>query len=269
MTTYVIGDLQGCLTPLQRLLDKINFDPVCDCLWFVGDLVNRGSESLQSLRFVKSLGTSAITVLGNHDLHLLAVIHGIRQPSKKDTLQQILRAHDCHELGDWLRRLPLLHHDAATGYTMVHAGIHPHWDLAEAQHQANDLQHVLAAKHYVEFLSVMYGNQPANCSPNLSTTDRRRLAINVFTRMRMCYANGTLDFDYNGSPAKAPAHLQPWYQIAGRKSRSLKIVFGHWSSHPAIAQQNVIPLDRGCVWGGSMAAFALQSTSTVTIRCGV
>ena len=272
MATYAIGDLQGCLTPLKRLLDKLQFDPANDRLWFVGDLVNRGPKSLETLRFVYGLGDAAVTVLGNHDLHLLAVVYGIRKPSGKDTFNKIINAPDCEELCFWLRRRPLLHHDAKLGYTLVHAGIHPHWSLQFALSLADELQEVLPSDDFIEFLHNMYGNTPASWSNDLgkhkNKHKRRRFAVNVFTRMRYCYKDGTLNFDFNGPPSKAPKGLVPWYQVRKRIKPEHTILFGHWSSHPAMAPGGVMPLDRGCLWGGSMAAYELESGITVSKNCG-
>ena len=267
MTTYAIGDLQGCLSPLKRLLDKLNFDPATDKLWFVGDLVNRGPESLQTLRYVRALGNSAITVLGNHDLHLLAVMQGVRTASSKDTLSDILRAHDREPLRDWLRQCPLLHHDDALNYTLVHAGIHPAWDLTLAQLLADDIHRVLRSDNYTEFLEHMYGNTPVAWSRTHGKRKRRRFTVNVFTRMRYCDRDGNLDFSYNGAPRSAPAELLPWYRVPSKEHAGLRIIFGHWSSHPAVAQPGIVPLDRGCLWGGCLAAFALETGVTTTVEC--
>jgi len=268
MTTFVIGDLHGCLTPLQKLLDKVHFEPASDTVWFVGDLINRGPESLETLRFVKSLGDSAISVLGNHDLHLLAVIHGIRKTSGKDTLDDILNAPDLNELTDWLRFLPLLHHSEELNVTMVHAGIHPKWDLLQARIMAVEVETALRSDKYVAFLQRMYGNKPAKWSKKLGKHRRRRFAINAFTRMRYCTRKGELDFSQTCAPSKAPKSLVPWYAVPDRKRIDGRILFGHWSSHPAFAVSNVVPLDRGAVWGGSLAALALETGVTTTVDCG-
>lgn len=267
MTTFVIGDLHGCLSPLQRLLDKVQFEPGTDKLWFVGDLVNRGPQSLETLRFVRSLGADAICVLGNHDLHLLAVIHGIRSPGGKDTLDDILHADDVHELTDWLRHLPLLHHSEALNVTMVHAGIHPGWDFALAKTLAAEVEKALRSDKYVAHLERMYGNKPTKWSDELGKHHRRRFALNTFTRMRFCTKKGELDFSETCPPHKAPQHLLPWYAVPNRKPIEGRILFGHWSAHPAFAVSNVIPLDRGAVWGGSLAALALESGVTTTVDC--
>ncbi len=257
MTTYVIGDLQGCLTPLHRLLDHIQYDPASDSLWFVGDLINRGPESLQALRFVKSLGDKAVTVLGNHDLHLLAVIHGVRKASRKDTLDEILKAPDRDELSHWLAHRPLLHTDERLGCTLVHAGIHPQWSLELAHALADEVCEKLETE-LADFLQHMYGNAPALWSNELSGRERLRFTVNAFTRMRYCHSNGELDFTFNGPPSAAPAQLYPWYAAPNRQQLNTRIIYGHWSSHPAIGPHNAIPTDRGCVWGGSLTAFAIE-----------
>lgn len=267
MTTYVIGDLQGCLDPLKRLLDKIRFNPSDDKLWFVGDLVNRGPKSLQTLRYVKELGSNAICVLGNHDLHLLAVVHGYRKASGKDTLKRIVNAPDRDELCDWLASRPLLHCDEALGHTLVHAGIHPHWSLKRARKQAASVQKALS-KNLDDTLMHMYGNTPVYWDKNATKHRRHRFSINVFTRMRYCRLDGALDFTYNGAPASAPNNLRPWYALADRKPLNSRIVFGHWSSHPGLAPEHVVPTDRGCVWGGCLSAYAIESGTTTYVNCG-
>lgn len=268
MTTFAIGDLHGCLDPLKRLLDKVHFQPGTDKLWFVGDLVNRGPLSLETLRYVKALGDDAVSVLGNHDLHLLAVINGIRKTGGRDTLDDILVADDLTELTHWLRHLPLLHHSEDLNITMVHAGIHPKWNLALAQSMAAEVEKALRSDKYVEFLERMYGNKPAKWSNKLGKHRRRRFAVNAFTRMRLCTRKGELDFSHTCPPSKAPKELIPWYAVPGRKSIEGRILFGHWSAHPAFAVSNVVPLDRGAVWGGTLAALALETGVTTTIDCG-
>lgn len=265
MTTFVIGDLHGCLTPLERLLDKVNFASGEDKLWFVGDLINRGPQSLATLRFIKSLGDDAICVLGNHDLHLLAVIHGIRGTGGKDTIDEILEASDLEELTDWLRHRKMLHHCPNLDVTMVHAGIHPKWDLDLAMTLAKELEKALRSDKYVEFLQRMYGNKPANWSKKLGKHRRRRFAINAFTRMRFCTRDAELDFTCTSPPAKAPKPLLPWYAVPNRKAIPGRILFGHWSAHPGFAVSNVVPLDRGAVWGGSLCALALETGVTTTV----
>ena len=267
MTTWAIGDLHGCLEPLERLLEATRFDPSSDRLWFVGDIANRGPAPLETMRFVRDLGTSAVTVLGNHDLHLLAVIHGARKASAKDTFASILAADDLDELERWLRSRPLLHTDDALGATLVHAGIHPHWSLGRATRHARELEELLPTSRFERFVHRMYGDSPARWSPDLDKHERRRFAVNAFTRMRYCTRSGALDFDCNDSPANAPGRFVPWYLVPDRVRLGTRVVFGHWSSHPAMSTADVLPLDRGCVWGGSLAAHALESGETVSVRC--
>jgi len=266
MTTYVIGDLHGCLNPLKKLLDKIRFDPVNDKLWFAGDLVNRGPKSLQTLRFVKSLGDSAITVLGNHDLHLLAVAYGYRKPSGKDTLKPILKAPDNDELCDWLASQPLLHNDNTLGFTLVHAGIHPQWSLKRAKRLAKQL-HLALMEDPDTLFENMYGNTPRYWSRELTGHKLNRFAINVFTRMRFCHADGAMEFAHNGSPVKAPKNLIPWYAVERKKPLKNRVVFGHWSSHPSMSPDHVMPTDRGCLWGGCLSAYALETQRSIWVSC--
>lgn len=265
MTTYVIGDLQGCLTPLKRLLDHIRYDPASDKLWFVGDLINRGPESLPALRFVKALGSNAITVLGNHDLHLLAVLHGVRKVSGKDTLDEIINAPDRDELTHWLSHQPLIHTDEKLAHTLVHAGIHPNWSLEQAHAMANEVSNALKTD-LNSFLQHMYGNSPSHWSTDLTKRKRHRFTVNAFTRMRYCHGDGQLDFDFNGPPSASPEHLYPWYATPNRQTLPTTIVFGHWSSHPAIAPAYAIPTDRGCVWGGSLTAYAVENQASYWVE---
>lgn len=265
MSTYAIGDLHGCLDPLKRLLDRLQFEPARDTLWFTGDLINRGPDSLDTLRYVKALGDACICVLGNHDLHLLAVSHGIRKASKKDTLSEIIDAPDCDELLDWLRQRPLLHAQADLPYILVHAGIHPDWDEITAATLSREVESVLRGDHFTEFLKHMYGNEPSAWSTSLSGYDRLRFAVNVFTRMRYCQVDGRLDYEHNGPPHSAPITLLPWYQIVHPDWRTKTLIFGHWSSHPAMAAEWLMPLDRGCVWDGHLAAFDLDKRVSITV----
>ncbi|MBX2884252.1 MAG: symmetrical bis(5'-nucleosyl)-tetraphosphatase [Granulosicoccus sp.] len=266
MTTYAIGDLHGCLDPLKRLLDKLNFDSGSDTLWFVGDLVNRGPQSLETLRYVKALDNCAVTVLGNHDLHLLAVAYGYRKPSDKDTLSCILKASDCDELYDWLRTRPVLHHDKRLNHVLVHAGIHPHWSLKKAKKQAKKIQAALNYDFH-ELFENMYGNTPRRWSKDLSRHRKLRFAINVFTRMRYCSDDGAMCFDFNGPPALAPGGLLPWYALPDRKALKSTVIFGHWSSHPGMSPDYVVPTDRGCAWRGCLSAYAIDTRTTTTVNC--
>lgn len=259
MAIFAIGDIQGCYDELHRLLGRINYDPSADTLWFAGDLVNRGPQSLESLRFVKKLGEHAVCVLGNHDLHLLALAAGINRHKPSDTLDAVLSAPDRDELLDWLRHRPLLHHDATLGYTLVHAGLAPQWDLATAGKCAHELESRLRSNDYIEFLSDMYGNQPTHWSPELQGIERLRFIVNCFTRIRYVSAEGDLNLNSKGAPDTQPAGFVPWYAVPDRKNADLHILFGHWSTVGKVAGHNVYPLDTGCVWGGQLSALRLDS----------
>ena len=269
MAVYAIGDLQGCLDPLRRLLDRIAFDPARDRLWFTGDLVNRGPASLETLRFVRSLGELAITVLGNHDLHLLAMAWADSRPRKKrDTLDDVLAAPDRDELLEWLRRRPLLHHDPAVGYTIVHAGLPPQWDLADARAAAAELEAVLGSDRFVDFLRQMYGDQPAAWDPGLAGIERLRFIVNAFTRMRYLRPDGSLEFDNKGPLSSAGEELIPWFRFPGRRSAGLSMVFGHWSTLGEIAHEGAFSIDTGCVWGGRLTALRLDDAVRTCVECG-
>jgi bis(5'-nucleosyl)-tetraphosphatase (symmetrical) len=270
MATYAIGDIQGCCDEFIALLDLIGFDPAHDRLWLVGDLVNRGPRSLDVLRKVKALGDAAITVLGNHDLHLLAVAlspnHKLKQ---KDTLAEILAAPDRDELLDWLRHRPMLHHDAALGYTMIHAGLAPQWDLRTAQACAHELENALRDPSSArELFEQMYGDRPNRWSDSLSGVERLRFITNCLTRVRFCTDDGQLELKYKGRIDQAPAHLKPWFQVPGRRSRDLRIVCGHWSALGYHDADGVLCIDTGCVWGSTLCAVRLdQREEPVTVPC--
>ena len=259
MAVYAIGDIQGCFDELQALLAKISFDPDNDRLWFTGDLVNRGPKSLETLRFVRDLGPVAVTVLGNHDLHLLASAYGYRLDHAKDTLQSILEAPDREALIDWLRRQPLLHHDAALGFTMVHAGLPPQWDLSLAQRCAGEAENVLRGDRLEEFLAHMYGNRPLQWSADLDGHDRLRFIINCFTRMRFCDDQGRLELKSKGPPGTQPARYYPWFEIPWRASRDLNLIFGHWSTLGPCSQPGIYPVDSACLWGGQLTALRIDT----------
>lgn len=257
MAIYAVGDLQGCLDPLERLLEQLAFDPARDRLWLVGDLVNRGPQSLEALRFVRDLGPAAITVLGNHDLHLLAVALGGKKSKGKDTLAPILVAPDRDELIDWLRRQPLVHHDPAVGAVLAHAGIPPDWDLATAQACAREVEAVLAGNEVREFLVEMYGDHPDRWDAGLLGLDRLRYTVNALTRMRYVTADGALEFRHKCSPDQAPAGLLPWFEMA-REPLGATVVFGHWSTLGRTRVPGAIALDTGCLWGGRLSAVRLD-----------
>lgn len=269
MTTYAVGDLQGCLTPLQCLLQRVDFSPSRDCLWLAGDLVNRGPQSLEALRFVRDLGSSAVTVLGNHDLHLLAVAHNIERLKRADTLRPILDAPDRTDLIDWLRQQKLVHHDAERNTTMVHAGIPPQWTLEKALRRAAEVEQVLRDDVLLlPFLDGMYGNQPAKWNKDLHGIPRLRLITNYFTRMRFCKADGTLDLEAKEGLGSAPAGYAPWFSHPNRKMRGCRIIFGHWAALEGQCDEpNVFALDTGCVWGNSMTLMNLDSEELHRCDC--
>jgi bis(5'-nucleosyl)-tetraphosphatase (symmetrical) len=259
MAVYAIGDVQGCWDDLRALLRRLDFDPDRDRLWMVGDLVNRGPNSLAVLRYVKGLGNTAVTVLGNHDLNLLAVAHADRGIRRKDTLGQVLEAPDRDELLDWLRRRPLLHHDAGLGYTMIHAGLPPQWDLAAAQRGAKEVEAVLRGPDFAELLRTMYGNLPNLWSDSLKGWERLRFIINCLTRMRYCDPDGRLDLTHTGPPGTQPSPLLPWFEVPTRASRTLRLVFGHWAALGLRLAPGIHGLDSGCLWGGRLSALRLDA----------
>jgi bis(5'-nucleosyl)-tetraphosphatase (symmetrical) len=258
MSTYVVGDIQGCYDELRRLLDRIGFDPNSDRLWFVGDLVNRGPGSLEVLRWVKALGDRARVVLGNHDLHLLTAAAGLRQPGRKDTLAPVLRAPDCDELVHWLRHRPLLHVDTALGFVMLHAGLPPQWELSLARACAAEVEAALRGPDHRTFLAEMYGNEPACWRPGLTGHDRLRFTVNCLTRLRWCTADGTLRLEEKALPGAERPDLLPWFRVAGRRSAGERIIFGHWSTLGLLAENNVWCTDTGCVWGGRLTVLRLH-----------
>jgi bis(5'-nucleosyl)-tetraphosphatase (symmetrical) len=260
MAIYAIGDIQGCDEEFSQLLTRLNFSPSRDTLWLVGDLVNRGPRSLEVLRRVKALGNSAISVLGNHDLHLLALALSPTEPVKsKDTLQELLAAPDRDELLDWLRHRPMLHHDAKLGYTMVHAGLPPQWDLALAQACARELEETLRDERSCrELFANMYGDKPDRWSEDLRGSDRLRFITNCLTRLRFCRDDGRLDLKFKGEVKDAPKHLMPWFRVPDRRSQDMRIVCGHWSALGYHDADGVLAIDTGCVWGEKLCAVRLD-----------
>jgi len=268
MSTYAIGDIQGCLEPLQCLLKEIAFDPAKDKLWLAGDLINRGPDTLATLRFLYNLRDSLTIVLGNHDLHFLAVAYGLRKKGKQDTLDELLQAPDCNLFIQWLRQQKLLHHDYVLGFTMVHAGIPPQWDLAEAQACAREVEAVLQSDAIADYLAAMYGNQPNQWSSTLEGQARLRLITNYFTRMRFCNAQGQLELETKENAAAAPIGFAPWFSFSERKTKHEKIVFGHWAALEGRTHvANVYALDTGCVWGGALSAMRLEDYQIFTCHC--
>lgn len=269
MAVYAIGDVQGCLDPLQTLLRKLSFDGAHDTLWFTGDLVNRGPQSADVLRFVAGLGGHAVSVLGNHDLHLLAVAYGTARQRRRDSFADVLTAPDRNHLITWLRRQPLLHYDADLGYTLVHAGLLPQWDLAQAQGLAREVERALRGPTCLDLLEHMYGNQPDKWDDMLSGWDRLRVVVNAFTRLRYCTVDGRMDLGPVGVPGSQPAHLVPWFRTPQRRTHNLRIVFGHWSTLGAWHDNGIIALDSGCVWGRSLTAVRLDEPGHqfVSVSC--
>lgn len=268
MSIYAIGDIQGCFSELQALLVKINFDANDDILWFTGDLVNRGPASLEVLRFVKNLGDKHKVVLGNHDLHLLAVAFGCGEVHRGDTLEAILNAPDKHDLMDWLRHRPLLHHDKETAFTMVHAGIAPSWSVKQALSLANEVGAALSQPDPTLFFKQMYGNQPNRWSDDLAGMERLRCIINYLTRLRFCYADGSINLTYKGEIGGKPADLIPWFEVADRVSAGENIVFGHWAAlNGKTKVAHLYALDTGCVWGNCLTAMRLEDQQRFSVKC--
>ncbi len=261
--------MQGCYDPFRRLLDKIEFDPEQDRLWLTGDLVNRGPKSRKTLRYVRKLGDAAITVLGNHDLHLIALANGVEQAgSYYSSLKKILKKDDCGELIDWLRFRPFAHYSFDLDTLMVHAGIPPQWTVEDTLARAAELEQELRSDSYVDFLEKMYGNKPSKWSPNLQGYKRLRFIVNGLTRIRMVKKNGALDLNYTGPPEGASTRLIPWYAVEDAKWRGTRIVFGHWSALGLIVNAEIIAVDTGCVWGRQLTAVRLDKGPTVVqVRC--
>lgn len=260
MAHYAIGDLQGCFDELSALLAKLEFNHGRDTLWLVGDIVNRGPQSLECLQFIMAHESSVQTVLGNHDLHLLAILYGDGRQKKHDTLSDIIAHRDCAKMRDWLRHQPLMLHNSS--HVLVHAGLLPEWTVAEAQSHADEVQRYLIAEPK-RYFTHMYGNSPARWQTSLTGHDRRRMITNVFTRMRTLEADGSLNFDYKGTYDRIPAGQQAWFDASGRRHLSHTVVFGHWSALGLHAEHQVCALDTGCLWGGSLTALNLDSGELV------
>lgn len=266
MAIYAIGDVQGCFDDLLRLLDTIKFDDQSDQLWFAGDLVNRGPKSLETLRFIKSLGPSAMTVLGNHDLHLIALAYKQRKPSKKDSLDPVLYATDRDELLHWLRHRPLFYYN--DDYCLLHAGLPPQWGLSKTKKMALKAEKVLQSDDHQNFFQQMYGDKPDLWSTELKGIERIRFIINCFTRMRYCDIEGRLDFKHNGAVGTQPKHLIPWFTVPKRRSAKMKIIFGHWSTLGYYQGHNCYAIDTGCLWGGQLTALKLgKKAKPISIDC--
>jgi len=266
MSIYAIGDIQGCFDELLRLLDTIAFNEQSDQLWFAGDLVNRGPKSLETLRFVKSLGDAAVTVLGNHDLHLLAASCAPKIARKKDSLLPILEAPDSDELIHWLRHRPLFYFN--DDFCLLHAGVPPQWDFKRTQKMAMLAEQALRSVDYQVFLKQMYGNKPNIWSSDLKGFNRLRFIVNCFTRMRYCDADGRLDFIHSGPLGSQPKNLVPWFDAPKRKSMDMRIIFGHWSALGYHEGPNCYAIDTGCLWGGQLTALKLgEQVQRFSIDC--
>ncbi|RZL35728.1 MAG: symmetrical bis(5'-nucleosyl)-tetraphosphatase [Rubrivivax sp.] len=261
---YLIGDLQGCCDAFERLLARIDFSPSRDCLWLLGDLVNRGPSSLATLRRLQALGGSATCLLGNHDLHLLAVAHGVRPAHRHDTLDAILQAPDRDALLGWLRHQRLALFDA--GWLMVHAGVVPQWSREATLSLAAEVEDVLRSADLHDFLQEMYGNEPTRWNPALTGTARLRFTVNALTRLRFCTADGTMDFKAKEGADKAPDGLMPWFDVPGRATADVPIAFGHWSTLGLLDRPHLLGLDTGCIWGGRLTAARIDGTGREIIQ---
>ncbi|NJA89593.1 symmetrical bis(5'-nucleosyl)-tetraphosphatase [Rhodocyclus tenuis] len=265
MATYAVGDIQGCFDSFRRLLDLCAFDPAHDRLWLVGDLVNRGPRSLETLRYIRGLGDAAVTVLGNHDLYLLMVAAGHGKRGKDDTLAAVLAAPDRDELLDWLRRQRLCHLE--NEFCMVHAGLLPQWSVVQARALAAEVESALSSDDYETFLSRLWGSEPAAWSDDLAGWPRLRVIVNAMTRMRFCTAAGVMDFRVKGEVAKAPAGYLPWFDAPHRLSADAVMVVGHWSALGLTLRSNLLALDSGCLWGGRLTALRLEDRALFQVDC--
>ncbi len=261
MATYVIGDIQGCRQEFENLLSNMKFNPDTDRLWLTGDIINRGPDSLGALRLAKQY--NAVSVLGNHECHLLAIANNVTSAGKKDTLQEILNADDSQELLDWVRQFPLVHHDSKLGFTMVHAGLHPRWELSHALALSGEVEAIMQSDKYSELLGNMYGDTPEQWDDKLTSWDRIRCIINYCTRSRYYKQSGKINLKDKGPVGSQKTGYYPWFSIENRKHADENIVFGHWASlHDSDPREfksyNVYPLDTGCVWGRKLTALRLE-----------
>ncbi len=272
MAHYLIGDVQGCDAPLQRLLDTLAFSPSRDTLWLLGDLVNRGPASAAVLRRLMAYGAAARCLLGNHDLHLLAIAHGVRPAHRSDTVADVLQAPDRPALLDWLRRQHLALHETFAGeeILMVHAGVLPAWDATKTVALAGELESALRGPELPDFLRRMYGNEPARWTDDLQGDARLRVIVNALTRLRFCADDGTMEFASKEGAEGAPAGYRPWFEIPGRRTAEITVAFGHWSTLGWLARSDVLALDTGCVWGGCLSALRLGVNRTherIQVKC--
>ncbi len=269
MAVYAVGDIQGCYKEFRRLLANINFRPSKDRLMLVGDLVNRGPNSLDVLRFVLDHQERVNIVLGNHELHMLVAHENLNTCRRNDTFFDVLEAPDCDEIMEWLRVQPLAIHDKEHDFIMVHAGIYPQWTLEDCLKRAKEVESVLAGNNYRKFFKKMYGDKPGKWSVELAGSSRLRFIVNAFTRMRFLHSSGKLDFNNVGRPNFKSKRIYPWFNFPSRKKIKPKIVFGHWSTLGVYLNENIIALDSGCCWGSSLSAARLDSDQvTITqIKC--
>ncbi|MFH1494358.1 MAG: symmetrical bis(5'-nucleosyl)-tetraphosphatase [Pseudomonadota bacterium] len=265
MPTYAIGDLQGCHAALEKLLEHIEFDAKKDRIWLVGDLINRGTGSVAILRWAMGLGDALVTVLGNHDLHTLAVAEGFVPLHRSDTIQDILQAPDRDELLHWLRQQPLAYRE--DDFFLVHAGLLPQWTPEQALALAGEVESVLRGEDYRDFLEHMYGNEPRRWRDDLRGMKRLRLITNAMSRLRFCTSDGTIDFSHKGPLGSQPAELLPWFDVPGRASQGVTVLFGHWSALGLMQQPNLVALDSGCLWGGELSALRLEDRQVFQISC--
>jgi len=268
MATYVIGDIHGCYAPLQRILDEINYDPAGDKLWFAGDLVNRGPQSLKVLRFVKSLGDQCITVLGNHDIHLLALHYGTRPRKQKDqSLAKILEAPDVEDLMQWLQSRPILHIE--NKHILVHAGIHPSWTIETLHELKHELESAITKATSKKKLERLYGNTTGPWAIARSSNKRLRYALNCLTRMRYCNKDGSPDYEYNGTPGTQSPNLVPWFEIPNTATAQHTVMFGHWAALGYHQHNQIFALDSGCAWGNALTALRLEDQHVFSVACPV
>ncbi len=269
MAVYAIGDVQGCFDELKELLTHIKFNSDRDQLWFSGDIVNRGPKSLKTLRFIRSLEDNAITVLGNHDLHLLATAYEHKKPGRKDTLDKILQAKDSPQLLDWLRHQPLVFHDKEKDVTLLHAGTHPDWTINKTLKLANEVEQILRSDQHINFYKSMYGNKPTTWHDSLSGWPRYRFITNILTRLRYCDKFGRPALNAKGAPGSQAKHLMPWYEVPDRKTKDDTLIFGHWSTLPHAGRKpikNTYAIDSGCLWGGYLTAMKVGKKKIKYIR---
>ena len=266
MPTYAIGDIQGCYAEFQALLDAVEFEPQYDKLWLVGDLVNRGPASLEVMRLVMSFGDSVLTVLGNHDLHFLAIYYGGHKPHGGDTFDALLDAPDVAEIADWFREQRFFHHDDRLGYAMVHAGLPPDWSFQAADAYSEEVMAVIRGKRFEAYFADLYGNQPDVWSDAHSGMARWRVLTNYFTRMRLIDDDGRMDFDHKGGLEDAPPGWLPWYELTAPALGDERLLFGHWAALEGYTgYDNIIGLDTGCVWGRTLTALCLETGAIVTV----